>query len=159
MKKRWLSLYVENDTGILAKISGLFAGKVYNLETITAGTTQDTSMTRITIGLRGDDATFDQIKRQLNSCVGIIKVIDFTEADTIMKELMFIKIRNYSQAEKDEIFQIAAVCHADIVSFTPETILLESVNSDKKNDELISLMTKYPNIEIVRGGIVAIERN
>ena len=69
MKKRWLSLYVENDVGVLAKISGLFSGKCYNLESLTVGTTEDPTVSRITIGLAGDDATFEQIKKQLNRCV------------------------------------------------------------------------------------------
>lgn len=156
-KKRWISLYVENDSGILAKISGLFAGKAYNLDTITAGITDDPTLTRITIALTSNDETFEQIKKQLSRCVGIIKVMDFTEIDTFMKELIFIKAHNCGRRDKDEIFQIAGVFNAKVIDYSSDSILIEGVNTDKRNDELIEVMKKFGKIEIVRGGVVAIE--
>lgn len=80
MKKRWISLFVENEVGMLAKISGLFSGKSYNLQSLTVGETEDPTVSRMTIGLISDDITFEQIKKQLNRSVGIIKVIDFTRS-------------------------------------------------------------------------------
>ncbi|MHB8131832.1 MAG: acetolactate synthase small subunit, partial [Mobilitalea sp.] len=96
MKKRWLSLFVENDIGVLAKISGLFSGKAYNLESLTVGMTEDETVSRMTIRLKSDDDTFEQIKKQLNRCVEVIKVIDFTNSPIHMKELIFVKIRKCS---------------------------------------------------------------
>ena len=78
-KKRWISLLVENDVGVLANISGLFSGKSYNLDSLTAGTTTDRTISRMTISLTSDDQTFEQIKKQLNRNVDIIKVTDFTD--------------------------------------------------------------------------------
>lgn len=78
MKKRWISLYVENEIGVLAKIAGLFSGKSYNLTSLTVGTTEDPTVSRMTISVESDDATFEQIKKQLNRCVEVIEVIDFT---------------------------------------------------------------------------------
>ena len=79
MKKRWISLYVENQVGVLSKISGLFSGKSYNLDSLTVGTTEDPTVSRMTIATVSDDETFEQIKKQLNRMIEVIKVIDFTD--------------------------------------------------------------------------------
>ena len=92
MKKRWISLFVENEVGVLAKIAGLFSGKSYNLQSLTVGETEDPTVSRMTISLIGDDVTFEQIKKQLNRSVGIIKVIDFTDTPIHIKEILFIKV-------------------------------------------------------------------
>ena len=100
MKKRWISLFVENQIGVLAKISGLFAAKCYNLESLTVGTTEDPTVSRMTIETMCDDETYEQITKQLNRMVEVIKVIDFTEVSVVMQELMFIKIRNCTPEDK-----------------------------------------------------------
>ena len=92
MKKRWISLYVENQVGVLSKISGLFSAKSYNLDSLTVGTTEDSTVSRMTIATVSDDETFEQIKKQLNRMVEVIRVIDFTEVSVVMQELMFIKV-------------------------------------------------------------------
>ena len=91
-KKRWVSLYVENRIGVLARISGMMSGKSYNISSITVGVTEDPTVSRMTIGLSSDDATFEQIKKQLNRCVEVIKLNDITDAPTHMKEILFVKI-------------------------------------------------------------------
>ena len=93
MKKRWLSLYVENQDGVLSKISGLFSGKSYNIDSLTVGTTEDPTISRMTIATVSDDETFEQIKKQLNRLVEVIKVIDFTNVFVRMKEIMYIKVK------------------------------------------------------------------
>ena len=93
-KKRWVSLYVENRIGVLARISGMMSGKSYNISSITVGVTEDPTVSRMTIGLSSDDATFEQIKKQLNRCVEVIKLNDITDAPTHMKEILFVKILN-----------------------------------------------------------------
>ncbi len=158
MKKRWISLLVENDIGVLAKISGLFSGKSYNLESLTVGTTEDPTISRMTIGLNSDDITFEQIKKQLNRMVEVIKVLDFTNTSTHMKEILFIKIKNCTKEDKTEIFQIADVFKLSIVDYGIDSILLECVQTESKNDALIRLLTgQFKQIEVVRGGSVAIE--
>ena len=124
-KKRWVSLFVENNNGILAKISELFAGKMYNIDSITSGTTDDPTTTRITIQLTSDDITFEQIKKQLSRCVGVIKVIDFTDIPAFKKELIFIKVTECSQSDKDEIFKIASVFNSRVIDYGVDSILTE----------------------------------
>ena len=107
MRRRWISLYVENRVGVLARISGSFSGKAYNIHTLTVGETEDTNISRMTICVDADDATHEQIKKQLNRMVEVIKVIDYTDKSIRSKEVMFIKIFNVSNADRAEIFQMA----------------------------------------------------
>ena len=98
MKTRWISLYVENQVGVLSKISGLFSGKSYNLDSLTVGTTEDPTVSRMTIATVSDDETFEQIKKQLNRMVEVIKVIDFTDVFVRMKEILYIKVKKCTAA-------------------------------------------------------------
>ena len=93
MKKRWISLYVENQVGVLSKISGLFSGKSYNLDSLTVGTTEDPTVSRMTIATVSDDETFEQIKKQLNRTVEVIKVIDYGR-DSLLLEFVQTGTKN-----------------------------------------------------------------
>ena len=158
MKKRWIALYVENEVGVLAKVSGLFAGKSYNLHSLTVGTTEDETVSRMTIGVKSDDITFEQIKKQLNRMVEVIKVMDLTDTATHMKEILYIKIMNITAEERAEIFQIAQVFSADMVDIGADSVLLETKAKESKNNELITLIkSRFKRINVVRGGAVAIE--
>ena len=158
MKKRWISLFVENEIGVLAKISGLFAAKCYNLESLTVGTTEDPTVSRMTIATMCDDETYEQITKQLNRMVEVIKVIDFTEVSVVMQELMFIKIRNCTPEDKSEIFQIAQAYQMKVRDYGRDCILLESVHTAHKNTAIIQfLKNEFHSIEVVRGGTVGIE--
>ena len=158
MKNRWIALYVENDVGVLAKVSGLFSGKSYNLQSLTVGTTEDETVSRMTICVTSDDITFEQIKKQLNRMVEVIKVIDLTDMPIHMKEILFAKVKNCTVEEKAELFQIAQVFHVEVSDIGTDSVLLESKMTERRNNELIDLLrSKYKHIEIVRGGAVAIE--
>ena len=156
--KRWISLFVENDIGVLAKISGLFSGKSYNLDSLTVGVTEDPTVSRMTISVTSDDITFEQIKKQLNRMVEVIKVIDLTEVPIHMKEILFAKVLRVSAAEKEEVFQIAQVFNVQVVDIGNDSVLLECKLTARRNNELIHLLkSKFKTIEVVRGGAVAIE--
>ena len=159
MKKRWVSIYVENESGVLARISGLFSGKAYNIDTLTVGVTEDPTMSRMTIGVTSDDKTFEQIKKQLNRCVEVIKVIDFTEAKLHMKELMFVKVNSLTEKDKEECFRVASVYQVSIVDYNKSTVLFECTQTEVKNDEFLKLLNSLfgYRLEVVRGGAVAIE--
>ncbi len=158
MKNRWIALYVENQVGVLAKVSGLFSGKSYNLQSLTVGTTEDESVSRMTICVTSDDITFEQIKKQLNRMVEVIKVMDLTDVPIHMKEIMFAKILNVNAEQKAEIFQIAQVFHVDVQDIGKDSILLECKLTEHRNNDLIALLkSKFHHIEVVRGGAVAIE--
>ena len=125
MKKRWIALYVENDVGVLAKVSGLFSGKSYNLQSLTVGTTEDETVSRMTISVESDDITFEQIKKQLNRMVEVIKVIDLTNVPLRLKELMFVKIMELNETQMTEVFQIAQAMRVDVVDIGIGSVMLE----------------------------------
>ena len=157
IKKRWIALYVENYSGVLAKISGLFSAKLYNLNSLTVGPTEDTTMSRMTISVLCDDTTFEQIKKQLNRFVEVIKVIDLTSMSTHTKEIVFIKVKNCSLEDKNDLFQMCKVFNISIIDYGKDSLILESVHTESRNDEIIKLIsTQYPSIIVVRGGSVAI---
>ncbi len=159
MKKRWISLFVENEVGMLAKISGLFSGKSYNLQSLTVGETEDPTISRMTIGLLSDDITFEQIKKQLNRSVGIIKVIDFTDMPIHMKEILFIKVKGCTKSEREEVFRIAQVFGIQVTDYGRSNILLESTQTEARNNDIINLLNQdfSGRLEVVRGGSVAVE--
>ena len=157
-KKRWISLLVENEIGVLARISGLFSGKSYNLNSLTVGTTENTTISRMTISLASDDQTFVQIKKQLNRSIEVIKVVDFTDTAIHIKELMFVKINSCSDEDVTKLSYMQEIFNAKMIDSDTTTILFECVQTEDRNNDFIRLIqSSFPNrIEIVRGGSVAI---
>ena len=143
----------------MAKISGLFAGKNYNLDTLTVGETEDPTMSRMTIDLTCDDLTYEQIIKQLNRSVEVIKVIDFTDMPIMKKELLFIKVNSCKEADKQEIFRIAQTFDLLVVDYNRKSVLVQCVKTVSKNNDMIALFKDMfvNRIEVVRGGSVAIE--
>lgn len=159
MKKRWICLFVENEVGVLARIAGLFSGKSYNLESITVGTTEDPTISRMTISLISDDRIFEQVKKQLNRSIEVIKVVDYTDIPIHMKEVLFVKINHCKEADKAEAFRVAEVFDLKITDYDRKTILLECTQTEERNNDVIRLLQQcfVNRIEVVRGGCVAIE--
>ena len=158
-KKRWLSLYVENDVGVLAKISGLFSGKSYNLLSLTVGETEDPTVSRMTISMVGDDKTFEQVKKQLNRSVEVIKVLDFTDLPIHKKEILFIKLSALKREEMEDVFRSAAVFGVAVTDYDRSSLILESVKTESENDDILKYYKKHflSRMEAVRGGAVAVE--
>ena len=158
-KKRWVSLYVENDVGVLAKISGLFSGKSYNLCSLTVGETEDPTVSRMTISLYGDDKTFEQIIKQLNRSVEVIKVLDFTDLSIHKKEILYIKLHSLRRDEMEDVFRSASVFGVTITDYERSSLILECVKTESENDDVLRYYKKHfiSRMEAVRGGSVAIE--
>lgn len=156
--KKWISLYVQNEIGVLARISSLFSSKSYNLESLTVGTTEDPEISRMTISVISDDQTFEQIKKQLNRCIEVIKVIDFTTVPIHIKEVLFIKIKNCSKEDKIEIFRISQAFHLNVSDYGQHDVLVECTDTEERNNDIIKLFQEnFTTLEVVRGGNVAIE--
>lgn len=157
-RRRWLSLFVENRIGVLARISGLLSGKSYNIHSLTVGETQETAISRMTVCLDADDKTYEQIKKQLNRSVEVIKVLDITDANIRSKEVMFIKVKGITEKERAELFQMAAAFKFRIMDMDRSSLLIEAVRTEKRNDSILKVLNeRFKNIEVVRGGPVAIE--
>lgn len=159
MKKRWLCLFVENEVGVLARITGLFSAKAYNLNSLTVGVTQDETVSRVTISLFSDDQIFEQIKKQLNRMVEVIKVIDYTDIDIYRKEIMFIKILKCTEYDRAFLFQFSDIYGTRILDFNNDSVLMESIKTEEENNFMLQLLYRKMDklFEIVRGGSVAVE--
>jgi acetolactate synthase-1/3 small subunit len=152
-----ISMLVENRQGVLARIAGLFSGRGYNLESITVGVTQDPTVSRLTLVCGGDDAVVEQIKKQLNRLVDVIKVLDLTAASALHRELALIKVSAKGRT-RGEIFQVADVFKAQVMDVGLETMTLELAGSPGKIDDFIALLAPYGLVELARSGTVSLER-
>jgi acetolactate synthase-1/3 small subunit len=152
-----LSLLVENHQGVLSRISGLFSGRGYNLESITAGVTTDPDITRITLVCQGDDLVIAQIKKQLNKLVDVIKVTDLTGVPALHRELALIKVR-VKPSQRGEIFQVADVFRARVLDVGLDAMVLELVGSPEKIDDFAAILQPYTIQEIARSGLISVER-
>jgi acetolactate synthase-1/3 small subunit len=152
-----ISMLVENRQGVLARIAGLFSGRGYNLESITVGITQDPTVSRLTLVCGGDDAVVEQIKKQLNRLVDIIKVLDLTRAAALHRELALIKVSAKGRT-RGEIFQVSDVFKAQVMDVGIDTMTLELAGSPGKIDDFVALLAPYGLVEIARSGTVSLER-
>jgi acetolactate synthase-1/3 small subunit len=152
-----LSVLVENKPGVLARVSGLFSSRGYNIESLTVGETEDKSVSRMTIVVSGDDAVVEQINKQLLKLVDVIRVIDLTGQSFVDRELCLVKVQAVSAA-RDEIFQIVNIFRAKIVDVTAKTLTVEITGVLEKNDAIIDLLRPFGIVELVRTGAVAMSR-
>ena len=156
-RRRWLALFVENDVGVLAEISGLFAGKAYNLDSLTVGVTADETVSRMTVCLRSDDALFEQIKKQLNRNVNVIKVVDMTDDFNEENELAYFRVNASESDARDALADIVSRYGLRILDARTDGMLLQSVNSFERTGELVKELTRLDRaVEVVRGGSVVI---
>ena len=152
-----ISLLVENHQGVLSRISGLFSGRGYNLESFTSGPTTDPTISRITLVCNGDVHIIDQIKKQLNKLIDIISVSELTELPRVDRELALIKVAANPGA-RGELIQIADVFSAKVMDVGSESMIIEVTGSPEKINDLIALLKEFSIIELARSGLVSIER-
>ena len=155
--KRVLSLLVENHQGVLSRIAGLFSGRGYNLESITAGVTTDPQITRITLVCQGDDNVFAQIKKQLHKLIDVIKLTDLTESPALHRELALIKVRARA-SDRGEIFQVADVFRARVLDVGLDSLVMEVTGAAEKIDDFAAVVQPYGILEIARSGLISVER-
>ena len=144
-----LSILVENQAGALSKISGLFSRRSFNIDSLAVGVTNDPSVSRITIVANGDEYVVEQLEKQLNKLIPVIKVKRFTEGEYISRELSLIKVHS-SSAKRFEIIKIAELMGAKIIDVAQSTITVEYCETSEKTKTLIDLLKPYGIREIVR---------
>lgn len=152
-----ISVIVENEFGVLARVSGLFSGRGFNIDSLSVAPISDESLSRITIVTRGDDAVLEQITKQLNKLVDVIKVLDFTDGSAIERELALIKVA----AEDDsraEVLRIVDIFRAKIIDVTPKSYTIEATGAPAKINAILDLLRPLGLKELVRTGAVAIGR-
>ncbi|HVP17386.1 MAG TPA: acetolactate synthase small subunit [Spirochaetia bacterium] len=156
--KHIVSLLVENKQGVLARIAGLFSGRGYNLESITAGVTSDPTVSRITLACLGDDLIVEQIKKQLNRLIDVIRVTDLTGLPALHRELLLVKV-TAKPSQRGEVFQVADVFKAQVMDVGADTMSLELTGSTEKIDDFVALLAPYGLVEMARSGLVSLERS
>ena len=152
-----ISILVSNKFGVLSRISGLFSGRGFNIESLNVAETNDSSVSRMTIVTRGDDQKIEQITKQLNKLVDIIKVIDLTEENFIDREMVLIKM-NAEPKNREEILRIVEIFRAKVVDVSPSTYTIEITGDAGKLKGIMELLRPLGIKEIVRSGRIALSR-
>ncbi len=152
-----ISVLVENKFGVLTRIAGLFSGRGYNIDTLNVAPTQDPATSRMTIVTRGDDATVDQIVKQLNKLVDIIEVHDFREGEYVDRELVLVRVA-VDSGSRSEIMQMADIFRAKIVDVQPKSLTIEITGDESKVEKFVELMKSFGITDLTRTGKIALPR-
>ena len=152
-----ISVLVENKFGVLTRVAGLFSGRGYNIDTLNVGPTHDSKLSRMTIVTTGDEATLEQIVKQLNKLPNVIKVQNFSEGEYVDRELVLVKVGVDSKS-RAEVMQITDIFRAKIVDVQPKSLTIEITGADSKVEKFIGLMNSFGVQEITRTGKVALPR-
>ena len=152
-----ISALVANRPGVLAQVAGLFSSRAYNIKSLTVGETESPTVSRMTISVQGDDATLEQIRKQLGKLIDTIKVQDYSGTDVVERDLMLIKV-SVQPAKRGEIFEIAEVFRGKVVDIGARHLTLEVSGPEKKIEAFIDLLKPYGIKELVRTGRIALSR-
>ncbi len=153
-----ISILVENRFGALTRIAGLFSGRGYNIDTLNVAPTQDQNTSKMTIVTCGDDATLEQIVKQLNKLTDVLSVTDFRRHEYIDRELVLVKIR-VDRSSRPEIMQITDIFRGKIVDVQAQTLTVEITGDESKIDKYIGLIEQFGVVALTRTGKVALSRN
>ena len=158
MKKYNLAILVDNKPGVLTHVSGLISRRAFNIESISAGYTEETDVTRINIEVSVEDKhELEQVINQLSKLIDIIKIVNLGEVDSIVRELVLLKVRANKETLKD-IRNIVDVFRGKIVDISPDNVVIEITGSQGKIDAICAMMAQFEIIEIARTGTIAISR-
>ena len=156
--KHTISVLVENKFGVLARVAGLFSGRGFNIDSLTVSPTQDDKLSRMIIVTTGDDAVLEQIEKQLNKLVEVVKVTDLTGSGFVSRELMLVKVKTDSESRND-VIQFANIFKAKVVNVEHETLTIEVTGPTEKLDAFTDLMSRVGIVELARTGRVALARS
>ena len=152
-----ISLLIENEAGALSRVTGLFSARAYNIESLTVAPTEDPSMSRITIVSIGSDDIIEQITKQLNKLIEVIKVVDMSEAAHIERELMLVKVRATGK-DREEMKRMSDIFRGRIIDVTETTYVIELTGNTAKLDSFIEAIDRTLILETVRTGVCGIGR-
>jgi len=152
-----ITVLVENEFGVLSRVSGLFSGRGFNIDSLSVAPTNEDGISRITIVTRGDEQILEQINKQLNKLIDVIKVIDFTDESVIEREIALIKVTAEDES-RAEVLRIVDIFRAKIIDVTPRSYTIEATGSPSKIDAILELLRPLGLKELVRTGPAAIGR-
>lgn len=156
-KRHIISALVYNKPGVLARISTLFAARGYNIDSLAVGETDNPEISRMTIVVRGDEKILEQVEKQLNKIIDVIKVYEFSKIDHVERDLVLIKV-NATNKTRAEIIEIAEIFRAKIIDVSHQTLVLEITGDEDKISAFINLLKPYGIKELVRTGVIAMAR-
>jgi len=156
-QKHTISILVENHAGVLSRVAGLFSRRGFNIDSLAVGETNNSLISRITIVVKGDDYTVEQVSKQLNKLVDVIKIKILKKEEFVGRELLLVKVKATSK-QRSEIIQLVDIFRANIVDVSKETVTVEISADQDKTSALTGLLEPFGILEIVRTGIVAIQR-
>ena len=157
MIRHIISVLLENEAGALSRVSGLFSARGYNIESLTVAPTEDASMSRMTVVTAGSEDVIEQITKQLNKLVEVVKVVDLSEAEHIERELMLIKVRAGAK-ERDDMKRMADIFRGRIIDVTDKSYTIELTGTTEKLDAFLEALDKSAILETVRTGVSGIGR-
>lgn len=157
MQKKVFQLVVDNNSGVLSRISGLFSRRGYNIDSITAGETTDFGQTRVTIVTSGDDEILEQIEKQLAKLVDIHSIKELKPDESVYRELVLIKVRATAE-QRQAIVAVTDIFRAKIVDVSHDCLIVELTGNQSKVDAFIGLLEGYEILEIARTGIAGLSR-
>lgn len=152
-----ISVLVENKFGVLARVSGMFSGRGFNIESLNVAPTHDASLSRITAVLKGDDSSLELCIRQLRKLINVVEVVDYKEGQAVARELVLVKVRADVKT-RPEVLQIADIFRAKIVNLSPDSLIIESTGDDEKVTALLGLLEPFGILELARTGRLALKR-
>jgi acetolactate synthase-1/3 small subunit len=152
-----ITLLVENEFGVLARVSGLFSGRGFNIESLCVAETLDPAVSTMTIVTRGDDQIIEQVLKQLNKLVSVIKVVDLIDKDFVEREMVLIKV-NATRENREEVLRVADIFRGKVIDVGAKTYTLEVTGDEKKIDAILGLLKPLGIKELVRTGHVAMVR-
>lgn len=157
MQKKVFQLLVDNTSGVLSRIAGLFSRRGYNIESITAGVTADPRFTRITIVTSGDDVILEQIEKQVAKLVDVRDIKELTSTSSVYRELVLIKVR-VSSDQRQAVISVADVFRANIIDVALDSLIIELTGNQSKVEAFITLLNGYEILELARTGITGLSR-
>ncbi len=152
-----IAILIENEAGALSRVAGLFSARGYNIESLTVAPTEDPSLSRMTLVTRGNEDVIEQITKQLNKLIDIVKLIDLQETVHIERELMLVKIKTADKM-RDELRSVVDIFRGKIIDVTPTSYVIEMTGTSDKLDAFIATVDKDSIIEVVRSGATGISR-
>ena len=153
-----ISLLLENESGALSRVSGLFSARGYNIESLTVAPTEDATLSRMTIVTRGSDEIIEQITKQLNKLIDVVKLVDLTEGKHIEREMMLIKVAASGSDQREELKRLADIFRGNVIDVTDASYTIELTGESEKLDAFINTLAKMTILETVRSGVMGISR-
>lgn len=152
-----ISILIENESGALSRVAGLFSARGYNIESLNVAATEDPSLSRMTLVTRGNDNIIEQITKQLNKLIDVVKLIDLAESAHIERELMLVKVRTTDQT-RSEVRSMAKIFRGRIIDVTPVSYVVEMTGPSEKLDAFIAAIDSETIMEVVRSGPTGMSR-